>query len=105
MAIQWYPGHMHVARREAVRTMEAIDVVVELLDARMPEASCNPVITELRLQHQRPCLKVLNKADLADPTVTKAWLNAYNGKPGVNAVALSCNHPGGGKTGQVRFWL
>ena len=93
MAIQWYPGHMHVARREAVRTMEAIDVVVELLDARMPETSCNPVITDLRLQHRRPCLKVLNKADLADPTVTKAWLNAYDGKPGVNAVALSCNHP------------
>jgi len=94
MSIQWYPGHMNVARREAAKTMEAIDVVVEILDARMPEASSNPVITELRLHRQRPCLKVLNKADLADPVVTQAWLNVYSHEPGVKAVALSCNHPG-----------
>ena len=74
--------------------MESIDVVIEVVDARMPEASSNPMITELRLQRQRPCLKVLNKADLADPVVTKAWLNLYNRQDGVNAVALSCNQPG-----------
>ena len=74
--------------------METIDVVIELLDARMPEASSNPMITEMRLHRQRPCLKVLNKADLADPVVTKAWLNMYNQQDGVNAVALSCNKPG-----------
>ena len=91
MSIQWFPGHMNVARREAAKTMEAIDVIVEVLDARMPEASSNPMITELRLSRQRPCLKVLNKADLADPTVTQAWLNVYNREPGVNAVALSGN--------------
>lgn len=94
MSIQWYPGHMNVARREAAKTMEAIDVIVEVLDARMPNASSNPIITELRLHRQRPCLKVLNKADLADPAVTQAWLNAYNREPEVNAVALSCNHAG-----------
>jgi ribosome biogenesis GTPase A len=85
---------MNVARREAARTMEAIDVIVEVLDARMPEASSNPIITELRLHRQRPCLKVLNKADLADPAATQAWLNTYNREPGLNAVALSCNHAG-----------
>ncbi len=85
---------MNVARREAAKTMEAIDVIVEVLDARMPEASSNPMITELRLSRQRPCLKVLNKADLADPTVTQAWLNVYNREPGVNAVALSGNRAG-----------
>jgi ribosome biogenesis GTPase A len=85
---------MNVARREAAKTMEAIDVIVEVLDARMPNASSNPIITELRLHRQRPCLKVLNKADLADPAVTQAWLNAYNREPEVNAVALSCNHAG-----------
>jgi ribosome biogenesis GTPase A len=74
--------------------MEAIDVVVELLDARIPEASCNPLIEELRLARQRPSLKVLNKADLADPAVTQAWLELYSRQPGVNAVALSCNHAG-----------
>lgn len=94
MSIQWFPGHMNVARREAAKTMEAIDVIVEVLDARMPEASSNPMITELRLSRQRPCLKVLNKADLADPTVTQAWLNVYNREPGVNAVALSGNRAG-----------
>jgi ribosome biogenesis GTPase A len=85
---------MNTARREVAKTMEAIDVIVEVLDARMPEASSNPLITELRLHRQRPCLKVLNKADLADPAVTQDWLNVYNQDPDVNAVALSCNHAG-----------
>ncbi len=94
MTIQWFPGHMNTARREAEKKMETIDVVIELLDARAPEASSNPMITELRVQRQRPCLKVLNKADLADPVVTKAWLNLYNKQDGVSAVALSCNQSG-----------
>ncbi len=94
MAIQWFPGHMNTARREAEKKMETIDVVIELLDARAPEASSNPMITELRAQRQRPCLKVLNKADLADPVVTRAWLNVYNQQDGVSAVALSCNQSG-----------
>ena len=94
MAIQWFPGHMNTARREVEKKMEAVDVVIEILDARMPEASSNPMITKLRMHRQRPCLKVLNKTDLADPVVTKAWLNMYNQQEGVNAVALSCNQPG-----------
>jgi len=85
---------MNSARREAAKTMETVDVIVEVLDARMPEASSNPMITELRQHRKRPCLKVLNKADLADPTVTQAWLNAYNLEAGVSAVALSCNKKG-----------
>jgi ribosome biogenesis GTPase A len=85
---------MNIARQEAAKRMETVDVIIELLDARMPEASSNPMITELRLHRQRPCLKVLNKADLADPAVTKAWLHLYNQQPDVNAVALSCNQPG-----------
>ncbi len=85
---------MTVARREAAKTMEMCDVIVEILDARAPEASSNPVITELRHDRKRPCLKVLNKADLADPAVTQAWVNAYNQEPDVTAVALSCTRPG-----------
>ena len=92
MSIQWFPGHMNSARRKAAETMEFIDVVIEVLDARLPEASCNPLITELRLQRQRPCLKILNKADLADPAVTQAWLDFYNKQAGVKAVALSCKN-------------
>jgi ribosome biogenesis GTPase A len=93
MAIQWYPGHMTSARKKAAETMAAIDVVIEVVDARLPEASTNPMVRELRLHRQRPCLKVLNKADLADPQVTQAWIDYYNRQDGVRAVALSCKKP------------
>ncbi len=89
MAIQWYPGHMTSARKKAAETMASTDVVIEVVDARLPEASTNPIVRELRLHRQRPCLKVLNKSDLADPEVTKAWLVYYNQQPGVKAVAIS----------------
>ena len=94
MAIQWYPGHMASARKKAAETMTAIDVVIEVVDARLPEASTNPLVRELRLHRQRPCLKVLNKADLADPQVTQAWIGYYNRQDGVHAVALSCRKAG-----------
>jgi len=93
MAIQWFPGHMVAARRKAAETMEQADLVIEVLDARLPEASSNPIVTELRLFRQRPCLKILNKADLADPAATQAWLAFYNAQKGVTAVALSCKKP------------
>ena len=92
MAIQWFPGHMASARKKAAEAMEVIDVVVEVLDARAPEASSNPMIRELRAHRQRPCLRILNKADLADPDATRAWLDYYNAQPGVRAVALSCKN-------------
>jgi len=94
MAIQWYPGHMTSARKKAAETMATIDVVIEVLDARLPEASTNPVVRELRMHRQRPCLKVLNKSDLADPEVTKAWIAYYNRQSGVKAVALSSKNQG-----------
>jgi ribosome biogenesis GTPase A len=90
MAIQWFPGHMTSARRKAAETMEFTDVIIEVLDARAPEASCNPMIRELREHRQRPCLKILNKIDLADPAVPQQWLDYYNRQEGVKAVALSC---------------
>ncbi len=94
MAIQWFPGHMTSARKKAAETMARIDVVIEVLDARVPQAGSNPLINELRLHRQRPCLKILNKADLADPAATKAWLNFYNSQKDVKAIALSCKKPG-----------
>lgn len=94
MTIQWFPGHMTSARKKAAETMALIDVVIEVCDARLPEASSNPMIRELRLHRQRPCLKLLNKADLADPVVTQAWLDYYNAQPGVKAVAISSKSPG-----------
>jgi len=94
MSIQWYPGHMTSARKKAAETMATTDVVIEVLDARLPVASSNPMIEELRKQRQRPCLKLLNKADVADPAVTKAWLDYYNQQPGVKAIAISCKKQG-----------
>ncbi|MFZ3222958.1 MAG: GTPase, partial [Rugosibacter sp.] len=94
MSIQWFPGHMTSARRKAAETMATTDVVIEVCDARLPEASSNPMIRELRLQRQRPCLKLLNKADLADPIATAAWLDYYNAQPGVKAFAIACKKPG-----------
>jgi ribosome biogenesis GTPase A len=90
MPIQWFPGHMTSARKKAAEAMENVDVVIEVVDARLPQASCNPMIHELRLFRQRPCLKILNKADLADPDATRAWIEHFNQQTGVKAVALSC---------------
>ena len=90
MSIQWYPGHMTSARKKAAETLAMADVVVEVLDARLPQASSNPMIHELRAFRQRPCLKLLNKADMADPAVTQAWLAYFEKQPGVKAVAISC---------------
>ncbi|MCE1181832.1 MAG: ribosome biogenesis GTPase YlqF [Rhodocyclales bacterium] len=90
MSIQWFPGHMTSARKKAGETLAMADVVVEVLDARLPMASSNPMIHELRAFRQRPCLKLLNKADVADPEATKAWLDYFAKQPGVSAVAISC---------------
>ena len=94
MSIQWFPGHMTSARKKAAETMAQADVVVEVLDARLPQASSNPMIHELRRFRQRPCLKLLNKADMADPAATKQWLDYFEQQPGVKAVAISCKKSG-----------
>jgi ribosome biogenesis GTPase A len=85
--IQWYPGHMTSARRIIAETMPSIDVVIEVLDARMPSASANPVMTELRVK--KPCLKVLSKSDLADPEITKAWIRELEIDPTVKVLATT----------------
>jgi ribosome biogenesis GTPase A len=72
MTIHWFPGHMNQARREISQALRETDVVIEVRDARLPISSANPMLEELR--EGRPCICVLNKADLADPKVTKAWL-------------------------------
>jgi ribosome biogenesis GTPase A len=89
MAIQWYPGHMTKARRVLGEMMPSQDVVIEVLDARMPAASANPVVAELR--GNKPCVKVLSKSDLADPEVTEAWLAHFESDPTVLAIATSAH--------------
>jgi len=86
MAVQWYPGHMHKARKKINEVMPQIDVVIEVLDARIPYSSENPAIAELR--QGRPCIKILNKCDLADPEITKAWIRHFEQESGVKALPL-----------------
>lgn len=69
--INWFPGHMAKARRQISEIMPKIDVVIEMLDARIPHASMNPLLTKIR--RDKPVLRLLNKADLADPAVTRQW--------------------------------
>jgi len=86
MSIEWYPGHMAVARRQIAEVTAKIDVVIEVLDARLPVSSSNPQLQELR--GSKPCIKVLNKQDLADPAVTKAWVRHFEREIGVRALPL-----------------
>ncbi len=95
MPIQWYPGHMTTARRLLAESIPKQDVVIEVLDARMPEASANPAFTELR--KQKPCVKVLAKSDLADAAVTEAWLRHFESADSggkVVAMASTLQHAG-----------
>ncbi|WP_295855890.1 ribosome biogenesis GTPase YlqF [uncultured Xylophilus sp.] len=89
MAIQWFPGHMHLTKKAIVERVKDIDVVIELLDARMPGSSANPLLAELTAG--RPSLKVLNKQDVADAVRTARWLDHYNGLPDTRAIPLDAS--------------
>jgi ribosome biogenesis GTPase A len=86
MAIQWFPGHMHLTRKAIGERIKDIDVVIEMIDARLPGSSANPMLAELI--DGKPVLKVLSKQDMADPLRTDAWLGHYNALPGVRALAM-----------------
>lgn len=86
MNIDWYPGHMKKARTQIIEVLPTIDLVIEVLDARLPISSANPLLEKLR--GNKPCIKVLNKKDLADPTVTKAWVSHFEKQQGVKAIPL-----------------
>jgi len=94
MSIQWFPGHMNAAKKEAAEQMENTDLVIEVLDARLPEASCNPLVDQLRKFRQRPSLKILNKVDLADPVATAAWKAFYDAQDGVTAYPMTTRSRG-----------
>lgn len=89
MAIQWFPGHMHLTKKAIAERIKEIDVVIELLDARLPGSSANPMLAELT--GSKPALKVLNKQDLADPARTALWLDYYNRQPGTRAIGLDAS--------------
>lgn len=91
MSIQWFPGHMHRARKQIAVLMAKVDVVIEVLDARLPGYSENPMLRELR--GTRPCLKLLNKSDLADPDVSMAWMEYFRRECGIVPMEVSAINP------------
>jgi ribosome biogenesis GTPase A len=89
MSIQWFPGHMHLTRQAIAERVKSIDVVIEMLDARLPGSSANPLMQQLT--SGRPTLKVLGKQDMADPACTALWLAHYNAQPHTQAIALDAS--------------
>ncbi|MDX1816280.1 MAG: ribosome biogenesis GTPase YlqF [Marinobacter sp.] len=89
MAINWFPGHMHKARKEIKKVMPQMDLIIEVLDARIPFSSENPLVPNLR--GDTPLIKVLNKRDLADPEITGLWQAWFEKERGVRAITLTHN--------------
>lgn len=92
MAINWFPGHMHKARKEIKKVMPQMDLIIEVLDARLPFSSENPLVPALR--GNTPVIKVLNKRDLADPDVTAQWQSWLEKERGVRAITMTHNQRG-----------
>ena len=86
MTIQWFPGHMAKARRQVSESLKLVDIVFELVDARLPLSSRNPMIDEVI--HQKPRLLILNKFDMADEHETRRWIQYFADK-GFKAVAIN----------------
>lgn len=95
MAIQWFPGHMNKARNEIKEIMPQMDVIIEVLDARIPYSSENPEIAKIR--GDKPCIKILNKYDLADPEITARWQESLEKERGVKTITTSSDNPGNSK--------
>jgi ribosome biogenesis GTPase A len=87
MEIQWFPGHMNRTIREIKENINKVDVVIEILDSRVPYSSSNPVISEII--EDKPRLIVLNKSDLCDPLVTEKWIEYYKQIPNTNVIEVS----------------
>ncbi|MEO7242255.1 MAG: ribosome biogenesis GTPase YlqF [Variovorax sp.] len=93
MSIQWFPGHMHSTRKAIAARMKATDVVIELLDARLPASSANPLLSALAAERAGVGrLMLLNKSDLADAARTTHWLAHYNSRRDTCALALDATH-------------
>lgn len=87
MQIQWFPGHMYKAGKDIKASLKAIDLLIEVLDARLPFSSSNPLLSQLR--GDKPCIKILNKADLADPVRTQQWQDFLGQESSVKTLSLS----------------
>ncbi|MGJ7460965.1 ribosome biogenesis GTPase YlqF [Halomonas sp. MA07-2] len=83
----WFPGHMNKARRQITEALPEVDVVIEVLDARLPYSSANPMLA--LLTRHKPVLKLLSRADLADPARTAEWVAFFDAQPDMRALAVT----------------
>lgn len=86
MSIQWFPGHMAKARREVTEKLKLVDIIFELIDARLPLSSRNPMIDEVI--NQKPRVLILNKSDMADESETAKWLTYFKER-GISAISIN----------------
>jgi len=91
MAINWFPGHMHKAHKQIKEVLPQVDIIIEVVDARIPYSSENPLIGAIR--EKTPCIKVLNKADLADPAITQKWIEYLEQDQDIKAIAITTSKP------------
>jgi ribosome biogenesis GTPase A len=89
--IQWFPGHMHKAHKQIKEVLPQVDIIIEVVDARIPYSSENPLIAAIR--EKTPCIKVLNKADLADPAITARWIEYLEQDQDIKAIAITTSKP------------
>lgn len=89
MSIQWFPGHMHKTKKALIERLKSTDMVIEMLDARLPASSQNPLLAQL--SRGKPKLYLLNKQDLADPKLTQAWLAELQKRPDTRALPLDAS--------------
>ena len=85
--IQWFPGHMYKASKEFRKILPQVDLVIEILDARLPGSSENPMLAKLR--RDKPCIKLLNKSDLSDPGRLDEWVTSLESKNQVKTLLCS----------------
>jgi len=86
--IQWFPGHMHKAGKEIKQRLPDVDIVIEILDARIPYSSQNPLLMEFA--SQKPTIKVFNKSDLADSAALKSWQEYLEKQQNIKTISISC---------------
>lgn len=91
MSIQWYPGHMHKASKAINKVLSQVDLMIEVLDARIPYSSSSPVLE--RIRKDKPCIKLLNKSDLADPVITSQWQTFLRSELNLRTLAVSAMVP------------
>ncbi len=91
MLIQWYPGHMHKACKDIKQALPNIDILIEILDARIPYSSQNPILAQLRAE--KPTIRILGKTDLADPATTRLWQDHLEQEKTVKTLAVTTQQP------------